>query len=137
MSLATRGWTEEFSVNVKLFDTQHRRLVGLIARLEKAMSAGRAREEMAEILADLADYAAEHFATEEAVLRAYAFPWRDKHALEHQRFLETVNRLRLQCSSGEPAMSVHVMHHLKEWLSQHVLVSDKMYTEHLNACGLY
>ena len=55
--------TEEFSVNVKLFDMQHRRFLRLIARLETAMSQGIAEQELAEILADLADYAKEHFAT--------------------------------------------------------------------------
>jgi hypothetical protein len=33
-------WTEEYSVNIKLFDLQHERLVRLICRLEEAMKAG-------------------------------------------------------------------------------------------------
>ncbi|MGC9969096.1 MAG: bacteriohemerythrin [Bryobacteraceae bacterium] len=132
-----RGWTEEFSVNVKLFDTQHRRLVGLITRLETAMREGRARREMAEILSDLADYAGEHFATEETVLKAYDFPRRDTHALEHRQFSALICNLQIQSASDKPAMSVRVLDDLKEWLSRHVLGSDKMYTEHLNARGLF
>jgi hemerythrin len=132
-----RGWTEEFSVNVQLFDVQHRRLVGLIARLETAMSEGRARQEMAEMLAELADYASEHFAAEEAVMNAYDFPWRDMHALEHRQFTASIGQLQLQVASGEAAMSVQVLDHLKGWLSRHVLGTDRMYTEHLNARGLF
>ena len=33
-----REWTEDFSVNVKLFDVQHRRFVRMIARLEERYS---------------------------------------------------------------------------------------------------
>jgi hemerythrin-like metal-binding protein len=107
-----RGWTEELSVNVKLFDSQHRRLVRLIARLETAMGEGQARQEMAEILAELADYTTEHFATEEAVMTAYDFPWRDMHALEHRQFTASIGKLQLQVASGEAAMSVQVLDHL-------------------------
>jgi hemerythrin len=111
--------------------------VGLIARLETAMGEGRARQEMAEILSDLADYAGEHFATEEAVMNAYDFPWRDMHALEHRQFSAAIGNLQIQNASGEVAMSVQVLDHLKGWLSRHVLGTDRMYTEHLNARGLF
>ncbi|MCX6632523.1 MAG: bacteriohemerythrin [Candidatus Solibacter sp.] len=132
-----RGWDEKFSVNVKLFDVQHQRLVALIARLQTAMGEGQAMQEMAGILSDLADYTREHFATEEAVLIAYDFPRRDMHALEHRQFTAELGRLQIQLASGEAAMSVQVLDHLKEWLCRHVLGSDKKYTEHLNARGLF
>jgi hemerythrin len=129
--------TEEFSVNVKLFDMQHRRFLRLIARLETAMSQGIAEQELAEILADLADYAKEHFATEEAVMKAYEFPWRDHHALEHQQAIADLDAAQSRCASGEPALGVEVLDRLREWLQRHVLESDRAYTEHLNAHGLF
>lgn len=130
-------WTGQFSVNVKLFDMQHRRFVHMIARLEAAMSQGTASQELAAFLADVADYAQEHFATEEAVLGAYDFPWRDHHALEHRQFGAELDSLQIRCASGEVALSVPVLAHLREWLERHVLESDKTYTEHLNARGLF
>jgi hemerythrin len=133
----SQGWTDVYSVNIKLFDTQHRRLVELIARLEKAMSEGRGTQAVYEILLDLVDYCTQHFATEEAVMTAYDFPLRDKHTLEHNKFLESVRTLQVQCASGEAAISVHVLDHLRTWLSEHVLGSDKKYTEHLNSRGMF
>ena len=133
----SQGWTEEFSVNIKLFDTQHRRLVELIARLEKAMSEGRGRPAVYEILLDLVDYCTQHFATEEAVMSAYDFPLRDIHVLEHSKFIESVKTLQVQCASGEATISVQVLDHLRAWLSGHVLGSDKKYTEHLNSRGMF
>jgi hemerythrin-like metal-binding protein len=130
-------WTEEYSVNIKLFDLQHERLVLLICRLEAAMKAGLGSEQVMEIASDLADYCGEHFATEEAVMKAYDFPWRDRHALEHRRFLATIADLQTQSRSGERAVSVTLLDQMKEWLCQHVLGSDKQYTEHLNARGMF
>jgi len=132
-----REWSEEFSVNVKLFDLQHRRFLRMIERLEEAMGRGAAAGELAEILADVAAYMQEHFATEEAVMKAYDYPWRDRHAAEHRQASAVLDRLRIRCASGETALSVEVLTHLREWLARHVLDSDKAYSEHLNARGLY
>ena len=132
-----RGWTEEFSVNVKLFDAQHRRLVRLICSLETAMSEGKARNQLTQLFSDLADYTWEHFATEEAVMNAYGFSWRDTHALEHGQFLARLDQLREQWESGEVALSVQVLDELLRWWSGHVLGTDRMYTEHLNTRGLF
>ncbi len=131
-----REWSEEFSVNVELFDMQHRRFLGMIARLEDAMSRGTAARELAEFLADLAAYAQEHFATEEAVMKAYEFPWRDHHVLQHRQASAGLESLQTRCASGETALSVEVLDHLRQWLEQHVRGTDKAYTEHLNARGL-
>ncbi len=132
-----RARTDEFSVNVKLFDMQHRRLLGLIERLEAAMSKGTASQELAGIPADLTAYAREHFATEEAVMNAYQFPWRDRHALEHRQALADLDAAQIRSASGEAALSVEVLDRLRDWLDRHVLESDRMYTAHLNARGLF
>jgi hemerythrin len=134
--LDVREWSEEFSVNVKLFDLQHRRYLQMIARLEAAMSQGAAARELAEFLADLAAYAQEHFAAEEAVMKAYDYPWRDHHAIEHRKAIAGLDGLQIRCASGEAALSVEVLDHLRQWLERHVLEHDKAYTEHLNARGL-
>jgi len=86
------GWTEAASVNVKLFDLQHQHFFKLINRLETAIREGRARREMQEYLADVSDYAAEHFATEEVVMEAYDFPLRETHTEEHRKLAAMVAR---------------------------------------------
>ena len=101
------------------------------------MGQGNAARELAEILADLVDCMKEHFATEEAVMKAYEFPWRDHHALEHRQFGAELDILRTRYVSGEVALCVEVLDRLRGWLGRHVLESDKLYTEHLNAHGLF
>jgi hemerythrin-like metal-binding protein len=129
------GWTQAASVNVKLFDLQHQHLFQLIDHLETEMSGGRGRDKMVEFLTDVADYAAEHFATEEAVMRAYEFPWRDAHAQEHRKLTAMVAKFRAQEESGDAALSVAVMRGLRKWIIWHVQGTDKLYTEFLNSRG--
>ena len=136
-TMDVREWTEEFGVNVKLFDVQHRRFVQMIARLEAAMGRGTAAQELAELLVDLAAYAQEHFATEEALMKAYDCPGRYRHATEHRQAGAVLGRLQVRCASGQAALSPEVLAHLGEWLEGHVLEFDKAYTEHLNSRGLY
>jgi len=135
-TIDVREWTEQLSVNVKLFDGQHRRFLQMVARLEAAMGQGIAARELAELLADLVAYAREHFATEEAVMKAYDYPWRDHHAMEHRQMSAVLDSLQMRCASGEVVLSVEVPDHLRQWLEQHVVGTDKRYTEHLNARGL-
>jgi hemerythrin-like metal-binding protein len=128
---------EELSVNVKLFDIQHKRLLDLITKLESAMFQRRANLEVTGILSEVADYAAEHFATEEAVMKAFEYPWRDMHTLEHRQFLVEIGKLQAQCNSGDVAVSVTLLYHLREWIGRHLIGSDRMYSEHLNSRGMY
>ena len=86
-------------------------------------------------LADVADYAAEHFATEEAVMRAYEYPFRELHAQEHRKLASMIARFRDQEAAGDPAASLSVLRGMREWISGHLQVTDRPCTEFLNARG--
>ena len=116
-TIDVREWTEPVSVGVKLFDVQHRRFLRMVAQLEAAMSQGITARELAAMLDDLAAYAREHFATEEAVMKAYDYPWRDHHAAEHRQASAVLDSLKMRCASGEAALSVEVLDHLRQWLN--------------------
>jgi hemerythrin-like metal-binding protein len=128
-------WTDADSVHVKLFDLQHQHLFKLLHRLETEMREGRARDRLYQFLADVADYAAEHFATEEAVMRAYEYPFRELHAQEHRKLASMIARFRDQEAAGDPAASLSVLRGMREWISGHLQVTDRPCTEFLNARG--
>jgi hemerythrin-like metal-binding protein len=130
------GWTEVASVHVQLFDLQHKHLFKLIHRLETEMTGARGRDRIHEFLRDVADYAAEHLATEEAVLRAYGYPAIEAHIKHHRKFAEMVANFQRREVAGDPALNVSVLRELKAWAMSHVQGTDKLYTEYLNACGM-
>jgi hemerythrin-like metal-binding protein len=129
------GWTEADGVHVELFDLQHQHLFKLLRRLEAEIREGKARDQLDRFLAEVADYAVEHTATEEAVMRAYEYPFRESHAQEHQKLIAMVAQFRDQEAAGDPATSLSVLRGLREWMSSHVQITDRSCTEFLNARG--
>ena len=130
------GWTEAASVHVQLFDLQHKHLFKLIHRLETEMTGARGRDRMLEFLRDVADYAAEHLATEEAVLKAYGYPALEAHIKQHRKLTEMVADFQEREVAGDPALNMSVLRELKGWAMSHVQGTDKLYTEFLNARGM-
>jgi hemerythrin-like metal-binding protein len=130
------GWTEAASVHVQLFDLQHKRLFKLVHRLETEMRGARGRDRMVEFLLDLEDYAAEHLATEEAVLRAYGYPALEAHIKGHRRLTAMIVHFREQEAVGDPGVNLRVFRELRDWMLSHVQGTDKLYTEFLNARGM-
>jgi hemerythrin len=124
-------------VNIKVFDVQHRRLIHMIGQLESAMCEGRARDHVNSLLTDLVEYAEVQLATEEMVLQAHSFPWRDTHAVEHSAFRAGLDRLRLPAKEGEPGIGIEALDFLQGWMRRHILGSDKAYSSHLNERGVF
>jgi hemerythrin-like metal-binding protein len=130
------GWTEAASVHVRLFDLQHKHLFKLVHRLETEMMGARGRDRMCEFLLDVAEYTAEHLATEEAVLTAYGYPSLDAHIREHRKLSEIVAHFIEREVAGDREVNLSVLRDLRDWMLLHVQGTDKLYTEFLNGCGM-
>jgi len=130
------GWTQAASVQVQLFDLQHKHLFKLVHRLETEMMGARGRDRMHEFLRDLAEYAIEHISTEEAVLRAYCYPYLDAHLEQHRKFCGMLADFKEREVAGDPALNVSVLRCLRDWMLSHVRGTDRLYAEFLNAHGM-
>ena len=53
----------------------------------------------------------------------------ENHKKIHKDLLKTVGKFYDEFSSGEVEMSKDIMDFLKTWLSEHILGSDKKYSE--------
>ena len=80
-------WTAQMSVGVEIFDLEHRQIVDQINRLHDAILAGRSRQQLRGIFADLVRQAAEHFAHEEQMLAVTDFQATEEHLAEHDHML--------------------------------------------------
>ncbi len=120
-------WTEQFSVHIPEIDAQHKRLIDCINNLHDAMMNGQSVEIMVELIDDLRDYTDEHFATEEGYMRKYGYPDYAKHHSEHRVFCDTVEDLHSRYRSGEIFLYLEAMQFLSDWLSNHILGTDKRY----------
>ena len=124
-------WTEEYSVGIKEIDNQHKGLVILINELFTLMTKGKSKDSLSEIFNYLTDYTKKHFFTEETLLYKYAYPEIDQHKLEHSKFIENLNNLKSDFKTGKITISIETLNFLKDWLLNHIKLSDKRYSVYI------
>lgn len=120
-------WDDKYSVGVTELDNQHKQLITLIGDLYDAMSAQKANDIMGQILTKLINYTKTHFSTEERYMQQYSYPGLSDQKKEHAAFTEKVLKFKEDFDSGRTSMSVSVTSFLKDWLVNHICVSDKKY----------
>lgn len=134
MSLIT--WSEEFSVNIKEVDNQHRQLIEIINQLQRAMKEGKSASVLNDILQRLIDYTDYHFSTEERLMEAYNYPGYVHHKAQHEALKRKVQEFQRLYKQNPTGLSVQLLNFLKTWLNDHILNTDKQYTRHLNNQGV-
>ena len=131
------SWSNAFSVGVKEIDDQHKKLVQLANELNDAMKAGHGKEALGKILGELISYTATHFATEERLMERNHYPKADEHKKQHQDLVKSVLDLKSKFDAGNATLTAEVMVFLRDWLSQHIINSDRALGKDLIAKGIH
>ena len=129
-------WDDKFLVNVSEIDTQHKKLVELINKLNEAMYEGQGCEMVEVVLKELVEYTITHFAFEEGLLETNGYPDFKSHKEKHDELTKEVIDLKTQFEGGRVMITLQVMKFLKDWLSTHILTIDKKYGPYLNDKGV-
>jgi len=134
--MALINWSDDFSVKIKEFDDEHKKLVEMINELYDNMKVGKGKEILEEILNRLVKYTVQHFAHEEKLMNQYNYPEAKLHKAAHDNLVKQVNELKHSLDSGKTVLTINVLEFLKEWLNAHIMGTDKKYTNFLNAKGI-
>ena len=129
--MALMSWKDEYSVKHDKIDSQHKKLIELINALHAAMKSGKAKDELGNILAKLADYTVIHFRDEEAVQAEANYPKLEEHKKIHADLVSQVVDLKEKFDKGAFMLSLETMTFLKDWLNTHILKEDKAYVSYL------
>jgi hemerythrin-like metal-binding protein len=129
-------WGPAFSVGISNFDGHHRAFVYGINEFHSAMVSGRSNEILDYVLDRLIQGAAEHFAAEEHVLEAHAYPGLEVHRYEHRKFLNAVRKFHQDFRAGKAVPTVDVMFFLRDWLKNHIQGTDQRYVPFLKEKGV-
>ena len=125
-------WKDEYSIGVPHIDQQHKKLISLVDQLYTSMEQGRAEVMVRHILNELIDYTKTHFAAEEAVMRANRYPDFTNHKDEHVNLTIEVLSYNVKFENDYKIV-VPLSVFLKEWLTRHILDSDKRFGLFLEA----
>ena len=129
-------WKDKYLVNVKVLDEQHKRLVEIINLLYTSMRVGKGNQALGGILNDLISYATNHFSTEEKLLDDFNYPDFEIHKEEHLNFIQKITDFKEAFDLGKAGLSVDVLEFLRNWLSKHIVKSDKKFGPYLNDKGI-
>ena len=129
-------WKEELSVNVKMFDDQHKKLISLLNSIYDAMKKGEGKKVMGSVLDELVDYTKNHFSAEERTMTQFKFPGYEKHLKEHKDLTAQVLDFQAKYKNGAALISSELLQFLKDWLLNHIMKTDKEYGIYFENKGL-
>ena len=134
--MALFTWGDKFSVGIVSIDDQHKELVKYLNDLHDGMLGGKGSDVTGPILDGLVAYTVKHFAYEEKIFADQAYPDAAAHKKEHENLVAQVSDFVGKFKAGKVTISTEIMNFLKDWLTKHILGTDKKYTSYLVAKGV-
>ncbi|MCX6624596.1 MAG: bacteriohemerythrin [Acidobacteria bacterium] len=117
-------WDRSYEIGIAIVDSQHRRLVQLIAALQQSMAGGQGQAALDGLFDQLFDYAYVHFVTEEQIMEDARYPLMDTHRVQHRKLLSCLETLRRKHTADTGVLSLEVLDFLQSWLGRHTLGDD-------------
>lgn len=130
-------WEDKYSLHIAEVDRQHQRLFALFNELYDAMQQGHGPEVVDKVLTSVIDYTAYHFAFEEKLLKDAGYDEEEAHRAEHQKLAEQAKALAQKLRQEHADVTMATLKFLGDWLTRHILVSDKRYAPFLLAQGVH
>lgn len=129
-------WNNTLATGIPSIDAQHQQLVGYVNELYDAMTKGQGKEATGKILTRLVDYTVKHFAQEEQYFARTGYPDTAAHIAEHEHLKKQVGEFGRKFQTGQATVNAELMNFLRNWLTAHIMMSDKKYVPHLKAKGV-
>ena len=129
-------WKNDYSVGIAIIDNQHKKWVQYLNNLYELTNAGKGKETLNIILVNMAQYTQYHFTSEENLLRMHKYPDYEEHRQKHEILTGQVQDFNLQFSAGHISSPMQIADFLKEWLTDHILDTDKKYAPFLKEKGV-
>ena len=130
-------WSNELSVGIESIDEQHKKLVNMINALHDAKLTGGSNDLLGKIFTGLTTYTQKHFTYEENMFAEYGYSNFEEHKRQHNELIAQVIELKDKfMENPQGTISDDLIHFLKRWLTNHIMRSDKDYTEFLISKGV-
>lgn len=123
-------WLDTMSVGIPEIDAQHQELIRLLNRLFISVVEHDKEKTTIEILDALIDYTRTHFTLEEELMQVAGYDPIEfaAHQEAHQGFIEKVGTAARKNLVEGKSVSFELIHFLKNWLRDHILVTDMRYS---------
>ena len=125
-------WDSSFETGISEVDAQHLRLVEIINSLVDAIGYAD-KNTLKGIVEQLKEYAQYHFRTEEKIMAESNYAGLAEHRDEHAMFVDQILLFDLDVILASEGLAWDMLHFLRGWLTNHILVVDKRFSVLLQA----
>lgn len=125
--MASIEWQPAFETGLKPVDSQHRRMVDMINRLDSLSSNNDTDnyDAVGEILSSLTAYTHYHFEEEEALMEKYQYSELDSHLTAHASLKSDLASYVRRWQERDGITPEELLSYLADWLLSHILSVDK------------
>ena len=123
--MADFKWTSANEIGHPGIDEQHKRLFLLAGAAVEPLISSAERKPGAAQLQALIDFAQEHFAFEEGLMRSAAYPGAVRHAKYHVSLLTELKSYCARLNRGRNADPASLIEFLRNWLLLHIDSEDR------------
>ncbi len=119
-------WDARYATGIEVIDSQHQRLFGLTNQLLQAAAENAGNSVMAELLAQIEEYAATHFSHEESIMEWANYADIAEHRVQHEILRDELQFFAAELEKG--ALSAHELaEFMQSWLAKHIIHEDMQY----------
>ncbi|HQR05020.1 MAG: bacteriohemerythrin [Proteobacteria bacterium] len=118
-------WRDEYAINISEVDSQHREMLRMFGELAAVVDQGERRVDA--VLQPLTLFLTEHFATEENLMRRYAYPFAAEHGAQHHHFMDSYMSLCDEIRRADQdriLLLFKIRLTLVDWQINHITKSD-------------
>lgn len=130
------AWSEQYVLNIRSMDEEHRELFVLFNKVILAYQEGVAQEEIFAAFSAYVDEVERHFASEEGLLEKYGYPGYQKQKKDHASYGKRLREYQNRLSNAQFSISEKLLMELGQWKIGHVLGADAAYAEFLLEQGV-
>ncbi|QDX81319.1 hypothetical protein B9N43_08735 [Denitratisoma sp. DHT3] len=122
-------------VGIEQVDQEHQRLIEIAGQVYDSLAANGADAVAAAraAIVELLDYAATHFASEEALMAAAGYPELAAHRQLHEQLLSQARDMALRVESGDPYVPGELNRLIYHWMVKHIQTEDRRFGEFVAA----
>lgn len=128
-------WNEKLSVNDRMIDDQHQRLIDLANQSYDAVQNQAGKEKVESLIKELILYVQTHFSHEEKFMKINGYPKLQEHLKAHQYLSARAGEVKKALEEGKPGVEQDLFELLQNWLIDHILSMDKQYAEFFASSG--
>lgn len=134
-------WKDRYNLNIEEIDLQHKKLFNIGARVYDLALLNDSYDHYDEIMVlldELLEYTEYHFKFEENLMKTYNYEAFEQQEREHIFYVNKIKSISSKdIDNNQQQAIIEIVDFLSEWISSHILFSDRKYADYFKMKGIY